>query len=402
MSPVLPASLPKQPAGAALPFNPEPFVLTVGKDGQMTCGSGKTTGAEPNGAIPVADPSTPVPAAELVAALDLAARTSIGPAITTDGALPTDGKAAAEANDEPKTPKDDKDAKVDNDTTPGVAPATSQALVHANTNALLHAAAPVFAQARASVDPEAAEEDARNVKSPGEKGMARAVAMMVADPSASKPADPAMAALFTMAKDMARKAESASTAPSVEVSVTMLSDTASDADTTPTFSLPSATAALHQLASASSAQPAVSADVMINRHLDLARGDAWLDTLAKDIAASAGTGDRLRFALQPEHLGKLDVEVSRHDTGVAVHMTTRSEEARAIIAAAQPRLVDELRANGTRVVAADVASQMNAQTNGQSGNASRRPMNSFIEAAIDVRPTAATLTTNTAAAGRYA
>lgn len=184
----------------------------------------------------------------------------------------------------------------------------------------------------------------------------------------------------------------------------MLSDMASDADTVPTFTLPTATSAPHALASASPVQqPVAAADVMINRHLDLARGDAWLDTLAQDIAAIAGTGDRLKFALQPEHLGKLDVEVSRHDNGVTVQMTTRNEEARAIIAAAQPRLLDELRANGTRVVAADVTSQMNAQTDGQSGNASRRPVASFIEAAIDVRtPAANTNTDNAPATGRYA
>ncbi|MES2290897.1 MAG: flagellar hook-length control protein FliK [Pseudomonadota bacterium] len=387
MSPVSPASLPKQPAGAASPLNPEPFVMTVGKDGQMTCGSGKTTGAQPDGAIPVADPSTPVPAAELVAALDLAARTTIAPA-----------KSDAESSQDPKDPAD---ASADAASSATLPVLLAQAPVPpANPFAALIAAAPVVVQAIVADTPQAADDGVQAAKLPDAKTASRSAGLT--DVPASKPADPGMAALFAMAKDMARKAESASTASSVEVSVTMLSDTASDADTTPTFSLPSATAALHQLASASSTQPVVSADVMINRHLDLARGDAWLDTLAKDIAASAGTGDRMRFALQPEHLGKLDVEVSRHDTGVAVHMTTRSEEARAIIAAAQPRLIDELRANGTRVVAADVASQMNAQTNGQSGNASRRPMNSFIEAAIDVRPSAATQTNNTAAAGRYA
>ncbi len=184
----------------------------------------------------------------------------------------------------------------------------------------------------------------------------------------------------------------------------MLSDTGSDADTVPTFVLPTATSAAPALASATPVQqPVAAAEVMVNRHLDLVRGDAWLDTLAQDIAAIAGTGDRLKFALQPEHLGKLDVEVSRHDNGVVVHMTTRNEDARAIIAAAQPRLLDELRANGTRVVAADVTSQMNAQAEGQQGNASRRPAASFIEAAIDVRkPAANTNTDNAPATGRYA
>ncbi|MEP6786126.1 MAG: flagellar hook-length control protein FliK, partial [Sphingomonadales bacterium] len=174
-------------------------------------------------------------------------------------------------------------------------------------------------------------------------------------------------------------------------------------DSAPTFSLPAGATATQQLASASSAQPVAATDIMINRHLDLARGDAWLDTLAQDIAASAGSGDRLRFGLSPEHLGRLDVEVSRGQAGVAIHMTTRSEEARAIIAAAQPRLVDELRANGTRVATAEVSSQLNAQTNGQSGGASRPYIASFIESAAEVRaPTLTAINTHAVAAGRYA
>lgn len=386
MSPISPASLPKQPAGAALSTNPEPFVLTIGKDGQVTCGSGKATGAEPNDAIKAADSSAPVPATELVAALDRAARTAVGP-------------AAADA-DGSKDAKDPEDSATDAASPPAPSALLTQASVPANPFAALLAAAPVVAQAIVADEPKTAGDGVQAPKLPDAKTASGTVA--AADVTLAKPADPAMAALFAMAKDMARNTESPSTTSSVEVSVTMLSDIASDADTTPTFSLPSATAAMHQLASASSAQPVMAADTMINRHLDLARGDAWLDTLTQDIAAAAGTGERLRFALQPEHLGKLDVEVARHGTGVAVHMTTRNEEARAIIAAAQPRLIDELRANGTRVVEAGVTSQMDAQTNSQSGNASRRPMTSFIEAAVDLRTAAATRTTTISASGRYA
>lgn len=354
----------------------EPFTLTPAADPT----DGPVVGFDCK--MPAETPAA-VTAEDLVAALDRAARTAIAPGSEAQGDAPN----------------------ADDRTNPRAAAPVADALMSMNPFAALLsappvAAPPVAAQVIVSAEPDAVDDSVKATRSQDLKSATGIVGPT--DVAASKLADPATAALFAMAKDMVRNAETARTETAVEVSVTMLSDTASDADNTPTFSLPPATAAMHQLASASSAQPVMVSDTMINRHLDLARGDAWLDTLAQDIAASAGTGDRLRFALQPEHLGKLDVEVARHDTGVTVHMTTRNEEARAIIAAAQPRLIDELRANGTRVFAADVTTQMDAQTNSQSGNASRRPMASFIEAAIDLRAVAATHTTTISASGRYA
>jgi flagellar hook-length control protein FliK len=358
----------------------------------------------PSTAEPVPAPDcapTPLPEAEPTAA-EMPIKVAIRVAQNTDLPAPV-----AADTDVGQDTKDADEQSADTAVVPPPATPVVQAALPVNPLIALVAAsplvmvAPVVVRATVADTSPDADDSVQSAKLPEIKTAYRAPAPTEA--KVAKPADPAMAALFAMAKEAARATEPARNTPSVDVSVTMLSDTASDADTTPTFSLPTAPAAVQQLASIVSAQPVAAPDAMINRHLDLVRGDAWLDTLAQDIASIAGTGDRLRFALQPEHLGKLDVEVSRHETGVAVHMTTRSEEARQIIAAAQPRLLDELRANGTRVVAADVASQMNAHTDGQSGNASRRPAASFIEAAIDVRtPTTLTTTKDAAADGRYA
>ena len=104
-----------------------------------------------------------------------------------------------------------------------------------------------------------------------------------------------------------------------------------------------------------STAPAAPADP-VRRELDLARGDLWLDQLTKDIVAMADRPDRLSFKLQPEHLGPLDIDVTTAANGISIRMNTQNEEARSAIAAAQPRLVDDIRAQGIRVADAQVFS----------------------------------------------
>ena len=91
----------------------------------------------------------------------------------------------------------------------------------------------------------------------------------------------------------------------------------------------------------------------------------WLDNLARDIAATAIDGGKLRFGLIPERLGRLEVEVTCADAGVSVHMKTSSEDARTIVAAAQSRLAEDLRGQGTRVVSTEVTTQTETGSRGQ-------------------------------------
>lgn len=121
-------------------------------------------------------------------------------------------------------------------------------------------------------------------------------------------------------------------------------------------------------------------DVSLLRHLDLARGDAWLDDLARDIAGAALRGGALKFALAPETLGRLDVEVRPGDAGVSVHMAARSEAARDLLSLAQPRLVDEIRAQGVRVAGAEIAADTASFSGDRSGHTPRQPTLSMVEA----------------------
>lgn len=90
--------------------------------------------------------------------------------------------------------------------------------------------------------------------------------------------------------------------------------------------------------------------LVIERQLDLAHQQDWIDQLARDIAGAAGgDGKALRFRLNPENLGSLHVEIAQSHHGAAVRISADTETARTIIADAQQRLVAEARAQGVRI-----------------------------------------------------
>jgi flagellar hook-length control protein FliK len=88
--------------------------------------------------------------------------------------------------------------------------------------------------------------------------------------------------------------------------------------------------------------------------LDLARDTQWLDQLTQDIAAAAQSEDQLSFRLVPRELGRMDVNLSTSEAGLSVKMSTSTEDARAIVASQQPKLIEELRGQGIRVAEAQV------------------------------------------------
>lgn len=104
---------------------------------------------------------------------------------------------------------------------------------------------------------------------------------------------------------------------------------------------------------------AVLADVsapgqVAERVLDMDSDGAWIDQLARDIAATKSDSGDISFRLMPRHLGRLDVAMQMGDEGVALKMDTHHEATATIVTAAQGRLVDELRQQGVRVAGAEV------------------------------------------------
>lgn len=118
---------------------------------------------------------------------------------------------------------------------------------------------------------------------------------------------------------------------------------------------------------------------IVERQLDLARDSRWLDALARDIVAVAQSPERLSFRLSPPQLGRLDVDLSTSESGLALRMNTGSEAATQIIAAAQPRLIDELKNQGVRVAEAQVSTGTGGQSHGQGQQHQQRSADQMIE-----------------------
>ncbi len=99
--------------------------------------------------------------------------------------------------------------------------------------------------------------------------------------------------------------------------------------------------------------------------LDLARDLAWIGNLAQEIIAASDDGESLRFRLLPQSLGQLDVQLARSSEGLKVEMTATAERAAQIIAAEQPRLIEELRQSGVKMAGVDLSTSQH--------NGSRHP-----------------------------
>lgn len=98
-------------------------------------------------------------------------------------------------------------------------------------------------------------------------------------------------------------------------------------------------------AKAAPADAPSAADASMTRTLAVAHDGQWLDSLARDIAATA-TDSTLRFRLSPEHLGGMTVQIDHADNGASVHLAADKAETRQMLVDAQPRLVAEARAQG--------------------------------------------------------
>ena len=135
------------------------------------------------------------------------------------------------------------------------------------------------------------------------------------------------------------------------------------------------------------------AEQSVVRHLDLARDTQWLDQLARDISQSVSQQNHLKFQLNPEHLGALTVEIANSAAGTAIKLTAETDQARAIIADAQPRLLAEVRAQGLRVTESHV------DLNQQGGGGSTFAQGQQRQSSEDSKPFVRTPTVNREDAG---
>lgn len=97
--------------------------------------------------------------------------------------------------------------------------------------------------------------------------------------------------------------------------------------------------------------------------LDLFKNTLWLDTLARDIAASFAGDGKLQFRLVPDFLGTLDIGLVQENDRVDIHLETSTEAAGRIIAAEHPKLLNELHQSGLKIGSFEMngGQQSNAQ-----------------------------------------
>jgi flagellar hook-length control protein FliK len=225
------------------------------------------------------------------------------------------------------------------------------------------AAAPAtnWAAIVAAAIPAAASPTAAKPAKPAEAAAAPADTSAPALPVAARPRDAAMPILPGAEPPVAKPVEAAP-------SMTIL------------FAQPAAQSAATL---AEAAAPAVIAE----RVLDMESDGAWIDQLARDIAATKSDSGDISFRLMPKHLGRLDVAMQMGDEGVSLKMDTRHEATATIVTAAQGRLVEELRQQGVRVAGAEVTctpgeTGRQSQSQGQGRSAAADPAH-LIETATE-------------------
>jgi hypothetical protein len=129
--------------------------------------------------------------------------------------------------------------------------------------------------------------------------------------------------------------------------------------------LPTASEAAQPAAITQSTAPS---EPVATGHLDLARDTLWLDQLTREIVAAASSDGRLKFRLSPETLGNLDVAISTQADGVNIQLQPSTEIAARILAAEQPKLTEELRQSGIKLVNSDL---LGGQQTGHAGDHSQ-------------------------------
>ena len=246
---------------------------------------------------------------------------------------------------------------------------------------------PVPAESEADTAPDTAEPGEAVTTAAPATNLAAVVAAAI--PAAAKPAKPVEAPQVradaeTPATPVAARPRDAS-AP-LPIPAGAEAPAAKPVDAAPSMTILFAQPAVQGTAMATeAAAPAQIAE----RVLDMDSDGAWIDQLARDIAATKSDSGDISFRLMPRHLGRLDVAMQMGDEGVTLKMDTHHEATATIVTAAQGRLVDELRQQGVRVTGAEVTCtpgetgrQSQSQGQGQDRSAAADPAH-LIETATE-------------------
>ena len=332
-APSLPMAQPAMPAG---------FATFLANIGQLPVDGGESPSFDQ---LLAAAPVASAPAASAAAPTIKVERALPAPATTpTADALPVEADAAVKAPVVKAEP-----AKADaaavlaanllialNGAVPGTAPATGK---------------PVPAETGTDTETEGA--DISEAATPAVPAAELAAVVAAIIPAAAKPAKPLETAPVPAGTSAAAPAPARprDAAPPLPILAGAEPQAARPVDAAPSMTILFAQPAAQGAAMfADAAAPVQFAE----RVLDMDSDGAWIDQLARDIAATKSDSGDISFRLMPKHLGRLDVAMRMGDEGMSLKMDTRHEATATIVTAAQGRLVEDLRQQGVRVAGAEV------------------------------------------------
>ncbi|HJS09663.1 flagellar hook-length control protein FliK [Sphingopyxis sp.] len=326
----------------AQPAMPAGFATFLANIGQLPVDGGESPSFDQ---LLAAAPVASAPAASAAAPTIKVERALPAPATTpTADALPVEADAAVKAPVVKAEP-----AKADaaavlaanllialNGAVPGTAPATGK---------------PVPAETGTDTETEGA--DISEAATPAVPAAELAAVVAAIIPAAAKPAKPLETAPVPAGTSAAAPAPARprDAAPPLPILAGAEPQAARPVDAAPSMTILFAQPAAQGAAMfADAAAPVQFAE----RVLDMDSDGAWIDQLARDIAATKSDSGDISFRLMPKHLGRLDVAMRMGDEGMSLKMDTRHEATATIVTAAQGRLVEDLRQQGVRVAGAEV------------------------------------------------
>ena len=334
-APSLPMAQPAMPAGFAT------FLANIGQlpvDGGESSSFDQLLAAAPVASAPAA--SAAAPTIKVEQALPAPATTP------TADALPVEAEAAVKAPVVKAEP-----AKADaaavlaanllialNGAVPGTAPATGK---------------PVPAETGTDTETEGADISEAAAATPAVPAAELAAVVAAIIPAAAKPAKPLETAPVPADTSAAAPAPARprDAAPPLPILAGAEPQAARPVDAAPSMTILFAQPAAQGAAMLTDAAAPVQ---LAERVLDMDSDGAWIDQLARDIAATKSDSGDISFRLMPKHLGRLDVAMRMGDEGMSLKMDTRHEATATIVTAAQGRLVEDLRQQGVRVAGAEV------------------------------------------------
>lgn len=141
---------------------------------------------------------------------------------------------------------------------------------------------------------------------------------------------------------------------------------------------------------------------VLDRHVELVAGNSALDAITQDIVASAASTGRARFAVTPDTLGRVEIDMAQSASGITVHFATSSRTATDALVTAQPILTESAGAHGIRLAEVQVSTGGAGSDRQPGGHRSRDQIPSQIEAALSPAHPTSPAPRRSRHAGRFA